>query len=142
MQYVVGIVLALVVCGLARASGLDRDRAFYTAMAFTVASYYVLFAAMSGSTETLVVESIVTTAFVLLALIGFMRNLWLVVASLGGHGLFDAVHDFVYVNTGVPDWWPAFCMAFDVAAAGILAALLMGSKVAVRPAPIAYGSAR
>jgi hypothetical protein len=102
-------------------------------MAFTVAGYYVLFAAMSGSTETLVVESIVTAAFVLVALIGLMRNLWLVVASLGGHGVFDAFHDLVYVNTGVPDWWPAFCLAFDVVAAGVLAALIAGGKVAVRP---------
>ena len=134
MEYLVGIVLALVLCGLARASGLDRDRAFYTAMAFTVASYYVLFAAISGSTQTLVVESIVTTAFVLVALIGFMRNLWLVIASLGGHGVFDAVHDFVYANAGVPAWWPAFCLAFDVAAAGILAGLLLRKKLGVRPA--------
>jgi hypothetical protein len=65
--------------------------------------------------------------------IGFKVNLWLVVTSLGGHGVFDALHDLVYTNPGVPDWWPAFCGTFDVTAAAILAWLLLRSKIAVRP---------
>jgi hypothetical protein len=133
VAYVIGFVLAFAVCGLARATGLDRDRAFYTAVAMTIASYYVLFAALGGSTATLVVESIVTAVFVLVAVIGFKLNLWLVVASLGGHGVFDALHDLVYTNPGVPDWWPAFCGTFDITAAAILAWLLLRSKIAVRP---------
>jgi hypothetical protein len=28
-------------------------------------------------------------------------------------------------NPGVPLWWPSFCMAYDVTAAGILAWLLL-----------------
>jgi hypothetical protein len=133
VAYVIGFVLAFAVCGLARATGLDRDRAFYTAVAMTIASYYVLFAALGGSTATLVVESIVTAVFVLVAVIGFKLNLWLVVVCLGGHGVFDALHDLVYTNSGVPDWWPAFCGTFDVTAAAILAWLLLRSKIAVRP---------
>jgi hypothetical protein len=132
MGYAIGIALALVVSTFARVTGLDRDRAFYATVAMTIATYYVLFAVMGGSTHALVVDSVVMLAFVLVAVVGFKRNLWLVVACLGGHGVLDALHG-VAANPGVPEWWPAFCLAFDVGAAGFLAWLLLRSKLAARP---------
>jgi hypothetical protein len=81
----------------------------------------VLFAAMGGSTHTLVVETIVMIVFVLVAVMGFKFNPWLIVAGLASHGAFDAFHDLVVANPGVPQWWPAFCLAFDVGAAALLA---------------------
>jgi hypothetical protein len=133
MGYAIGIALALVVSTFARVTGLDRDRAFYATVAMTIATYYVLFAVMGGSTHALVVDSVVMIAFVLVAVVGFKRNLWLVVACLGGHGVLDALHGHVAANPGVPEWWPAFCLAFDVGAAGFLAWLLLRSKLAARP---------
>jgi hypothetical protein len=132
MAYAVGIALALIVSFFARATGFDRDRAFYSTVAIVVASYYVLFAAMGGSEHTLVVEAILMTVFVALAVVGFKFNLWLVVAALAGHGVLDVLHSLVVTNPGVPEWWPAFCMTFDIAAAGFLAWLLMRSKLAVQ----------
>lgn len=135
MEYAIGFVLALGVACLGRTTGLDRDRAFYATVAIVIASYYVLFAVLGGSTHTLVVELIVMSAFVLLAVLGFRLNLWLVVVGLGGHGVFDALHDLAYTNPGVPDWWPAFCGTFDVAAAGVLALLLHWKLVPLRRSP-------
>jgi hypothetical protein len=122
MGYAVGIVLALAVVCFARASGFDRDRAFYPTVVVVVASYYVLFAAMGGSTQALVVESLIMAVFVVAAVLGFRRYPWLVVGSLAAHGLFDVAHDLVVANPGVPEWWPAFCLTFDVGAAALLAA--------------------
>ena len=93
MEYLIGFVLALGVLSLARVTGLDRDRAFYVAVVMTIASYYVLFAVLGGSMHTLLVESAVMSAFVLVVLIGFKSNYWLVAASLAGHGVFDAFPD-------------------------------------------------
>jgi hypothetical protein len=132
MAYAIGIGVALIVSLFARATGLDRDRAFYPTVAIVVASYYLLFAAMGGSGHTLVVESILMIVFVALAVVGFKFNLWLVVAALAGHGVLDVLHSLVVTNPGVPEWWPAFCMTYDIAAAGFLAWLLMRSKTAVR----------
>jgi hypothetical protein len=134
VAYVVGIVVALIVSFFARATGLDRDRAFYSTVAIVVASYYLLFAAMGGSEHTLVVEAILMIAFVTVAVVGFKFNLWLVVAALAGHGVLDVLHGLVVTNPGVPEWWPAFCMTYDIAAAGFLAWLLMRSKLAARQA--------
>ncbi|HEU0107121.1 MAG TPA: hypothetical protein VFT38_13175 [Vicinamibacteria bacterium] len=124
MAYVVGIVLALLVSGLAWGAGLDRDRAFYPTLLAVIASYYVLFAVMGGSAHALITESIVMSLFVLVAVAGFKSNLWLVAAALAGHGLFDQFHGHLVANPGVPAWWPPFCLAYDIAAAAFLGALL------------------
>ena len=125
LPYVVGLVLSIAVALFARRVGFDRDRAFYPAVLIVVASYYVLFAAMSGSIQTVVLESVVMTLFVIAAVAGFKGSTWIVVAALAGHGVQDAVHGHIVANAGVPAWWPAWCLAYDVGAAGALAWLLM-----------------
>jgi hypothetical protein len=124
MPYVIGIVLSVAVALLARCVGFDRDRAFYPTVLMVIASYYVLFAAMSASVHTVLLESVVMTVFVIAAVVGFKSSIWIVVAALAGHGIFDALHARVVENSGVPVWWPAFCLAYDLGAAGSLAWLI------------------
>jgi hypothetical protein len=121
MAYVVGFALACTTSVLARSSGLDRDRAFYPTVLIVVGSYYVLFAAMAGSVPVLVTESVLMMGFLIAAVVGFKRSLWIVVVGLAAHGVFDALHGRMLDNPGVPAWWPAFCLAYDVGAAGGLA---------------------
>jgi hypothetical protein len=134
MAYLVGIALALVVASFARLTGLDRDRAFYPTVAIVIALYYVLFAVMGTSSHALLVDSLGMAAFAGIAVIGFKVNLWLVVAALAGHGVLDVFHPQVVDNPGVPEWWPPFCMAYDVGAAAFLAWLLLRGKIAARAA--------
>ena len=134
MAYLVGAILALAVGGLSTVVGFDRDRAFYPTVLIVVASYYALFAVVSGSTDALIVEGIIATAFLAMAIVGFKRSLWLVVAGLAAHVIFDVVHDRIIANPGVPAWWPGFCLAYDGVAAGYLAFLLSRRVVRVRAA--------
>jgi hypothetical protein len=110
MGYAVGIVLAWVSCTCARGVGFDRDRAFYPTALVVIASYYVRFAVMGGSTRALVLESVGMSAFAVFALAGFTRNMWLVVGALAAHAVFDFFHAHIVDNPGVPEWWPAFCL--------------------------------
>lgn len=121
---VVGILLALTVGALATAFGMDRDRAFYPTVTIVVASYYVLFAVMGASPQVLVIESIVGVMFLALAVAGFRSSLWLVVFALAAHGVFDIVHGHFIMNSGLPLWWPPFCLTYDLTAAAYLACLL------------------
>jgi hypothetical protein len=121
MRYAVGTLVALLVFTFARSVGFDRDRAFYPTVLVVIASYYVLFAVMGGSTRAVVLESLVMTAFTLVAVAAFKRNLWLVVAAIAAHGIFDVFHVYIVNNPGVPEWWPAFCLAVDVGIAVCLA---------------------
>jgi len=114
MEYLIGSLLSVAVAGLAVAIGFDRERAFYPTVLIVVASYYVLFAAAVASTRTLLIEIAVAIGFLILALIGFKKSLWIVSVGLVGHGAFDFVHHFLIFNPGVPHWWPGFCLGFDV----------------------------
>ncbi len=125
MAYVIGVVLALVVALFAMRTGLVRDRAFYPTVMIVVASYYVLFAAMGGSGQVVLLESIVMAGFVTAATVGFKKSEWVIVAALAGHGVFDAMRGSMIENPGVPAWWSAFCLAFDVVAAACLAWIIV-----------------
>jgi len=135
MEYLIGFMLSLLVAGSATIVGFERDRAFYPTVLIVIASYYVLFAVMGASERTLVTEIVVASAFLLLAVLGFKRNLWLVVTAIVGHGIFDFVHHLFIENPGVPRWWPGFCLAFDVIFGASLAMHLMRrSKLSRDPA--------
>lgn len=121
MPFFIGIALALAVGVFARWVGLDRDRAFYPTVMIVIASLYSLFAIMAGSPAVLIAEFAIGAGFIALATAGFKRSLWLVVAALAAHGLFDLFHPHAFHNPGVPAWYPEFCLAYDVAAAAFLA---------------------
>ena len=125
LPYVVGVVLSIGVALFARWVGFDRDRAFYPTVLIIIASYYVLFAVISGSVETVLLESIIMTLFAVAAVAGFKGSAWIIVGALAGHGVQDAVHGHIVANAGVPAWWPAWCLAYDVGAAAALAWILM-----------------
>ncbi len=125
MEYLIGIGLAVAAFFFARFVGLDRDRAFYPTVMIVIALLYGLFAAIGGSRTALALESIGIVGFVLLAVLGFKSSLWLVVVALFGHGVYDFFHGHLFVNPGVPAWWPAFCSAYDITAAAGLAGLLL-----------------
>ena len=131
MALLIGVVLAFAVGLFASRVKLDRDRAFYTTVMLVIAFLYTLFAVIGSSTHAIIIESVVGLMFAALAVSGFKSSLWLVVAALAGHGIFDSFHGRVISNPGVPDFWPAFCAAYDVTAAGYLTWLLLRKRVAV-----------
>jgi predicted secreted protein len=129
LPFVIGIVASAGVALFARTVGLDRDRAFYPTVMIVIALYYVLFAVMAGSIQTVLAESVVMVGFVAAAVAGFKSSPWIVAAALAAHGVFDAFHGQVIDNPGVPAWWPAWCFAYDVGAAAGLAWLLRGGHM-------------
>jgi hypothetical protein len=133
MPLLIGIALALAVGAYARWIGFDRDRAFYPTVLIVIAFYYVLFSVMGAGPRTTLVEISITTIFLVAASLGFRRNLWLVVTALAAHGILDAFHGSVISNPGVPPWWPAFCMTYDLTAAAFLALTLVRSPSMSKP---------
>ncbi|MBS0389470.1 MAG: hypothetical protein JSR15_13410 [Proteobacteria bacterium] len=135
MPIAIGITLAIAVGLFATLVGFDKERAFYSTVLLVVASYYALFAVLGGSLHAVMLECGAMTVFIVLAAIGFRTTMWLVAAGLLGHGLFDLVHGALIANPGMPHYWPAFCSAYDVAAAGYLATLLLrrGRHAALPP---------
>ena len=129
MPYLVAIVLAVLIVAVTRFAGMDRDRALYPVALIVIGSYYALFAAIGGSTPSIITETIGAAVFTVIAVIGFRINLWIVALAIAGHGLFDfLVHPHLVPNPGMPVWWPAFCGTIDIAL-GILIAILLNLGV-------------
>jgi hypothetical protein len=135
MAYAIGIILALGFALFGRLSGFDRDRSFYPFLTMVIAHYYGLFAVTANSMGALGAEAGPTVMFILAALTGYKRNLWIAVVALVGHGFFDATHHFIISNPGVPEWWPMFCGTFDSGAAACLTWLLMSRRLLARSQP-------
>ncbi len=136
MEYFIGIVVAVAVLLYTKLVGFHRDRALYTVMVLVVASYYVLFAVMSGSAAAIGWEMLVFSGFAFIAAIGFRINLWLAAGALVGHGVLDFFHTGLIENSGVPAWWPMFCMTFDVLAVLYLAWLFQRLAINAKFAPL------
>lgn len=125
MEYAIGIVGAVAVGLFATVIGFDKERCFYPVVLIVIAALYLLFAAMANSTGVFVAETIPALVFVVLAVLGYRKTPWLVVAGLALHGVFDFFHHAVIANPGVPVWWPGWCLSYDVVAAAYLAALIV-----------------
>lgn len=125
----IGLTLAIAVGLLARTTGLDRDRAFYTTVMMVIALLYVLFAVMGESMHALALESLIGAVFLTVAVVGFKSSLWAVAVALAAHGIYDLTHSQFFDNPGVPSWWPAFCSTYDITAAAILAWLIQTGRV-------------
>jgi hypothetical protein len=132
MPLLVGALLAFAAGVFATVSGLDRDRAFYPTVMIVIAFLYCLFAVIGSSTHALVLELLIGLAFFGAAVVGFRSSLWVVAVALAAHGVFDFVHPAVFSNPGVPRFWPAFCSAYDIVAAGYLAWLLTSGRLRAR----------
>ena len=124
MEYAIGIAAATAVGLFGTVIGFDKERSFYPVVLIVIATLYLLFAAMAGSTGSLVAEAIPALVFVAMAALGFRKTPWFVVAGLALHGVFDFFHHGLIANSGVPVWWPGWCLAYDVVAAAYLAALI------------------
>jgi hypothetical protein len=125
MEYAIGVAAAIGVGLFATVIGFDKERSFYPVVLIVIATLYLLFAVMAGSTDSLVAEVIPALVFVALAALGFRKSPWFVVAGLALHGIFDFFHHVVIANPGVPVWWPGWCLAYDVVAAVYLAVLIL-----------------
>jgi hypothetical protein len=130
MEYLIGLLLCLAVAGLAIFVGFDRERAFYPTVLIVVGSYYVLFALMGASTRALLIEIAVAIGFLLVAIIGYKKNLWLIAIALVGHGVFDGLHHLLFENPGVPRWWPGFLPDVRCRFGGIVGNAFNAARVA------------
>ena len=85
-----------------------------------IAAIYIGFAVADGRAYVIAAESVVATAFVVVAAAAITGSPWLLVVGLAGHGFKDLwQHRRQFVaNTR---WWPPFCLVVDFVVAAIIA---------------------
>lgn len=114
IAFIIGVALAVALIIFGKLTGYEKDRSFFPTLLIIIASYYLLFATLTDSVSTLLIEITITLFFSVLAVWGSFRFPLLVGAGITLHGLFDFTYSHFYINTGVPVWWPAFCAGIDI----------------------------
>lgn len=126
-----GLLVGLGVAALARWRGFDRDRSFYPTVLIVIATYFVLFAVLTGDRTAILIQSLVAAGFVAIALIGHRAGIAVVAAGIAAHGVYDFAYAELGLRHGAPQWWPAFCGAADIV---LGAAAIIGLKRVTEPA--------
>ena len=114
IAFITGVGLAVVLAVFGKLTGYEKDRSFFPTLLIVIASYYLLFAILDGSVSTILIEIAIASFFIVLAIWGSYRFPLIVGAGIALHGIFDFMYGHLYVNNGVPVWWPAFCAGIDI----------------------------
>jgi hypothetical protein len=114
IAFITGAGLALVLAIFGKLTSYEKDRSFFPTLLIVIASYYLLFAILDGSVSTILIEIAIASFFIVLAIWGSYRFPLIVGAGIALHGIFDFMYGHLYVNNGVPVWWPAFCAGIDI----------------------------
>lgn len=114
IAFIAGVGLAVVLAIFGKLTGYEKDRSFFPTLLIIIASYYLLFAILDGSPSTILIEIAAAAIFIVLAIWGSYKSTLIVGAGIALHGIFDFMYSYLYVNHGVPVWWPAFCAGIDI----------------------------
>ena len=120
LPFVIGVALTAASLLVFQILGLHRDRGASSTTLIAIALFYVVFSVEHGTVRVVIIQSALAFSFIALAMAGYRRSLWLVVAGLAGHGIYDIFAHSADWNPA-PGWWGPFCLAVDLMLAGALA---------------------
>jgi uncharacterized protein DUF6010 len=93
--------------------------AFHSVMLGVIGAIYLGFAFADGRISIAILEFMVGTIFLILALLGLWWTPICIAIGLVLHGCWDLAHGPHGVSTRLPSWYPPFCAAFDFVFASI-----------------------
>ena len=86
-----------------------------------IALVYLVFALIDGRGQILVEELLGIAFFAVMAWLGYQRDeKWIFIVGLIGHAIWDWAHQPDLLTGYVPAWYPAICLAYDLALAVIV----------------------
>ena len=110
-----------------RARRLEKTKWAYPMFLATFPVYYWFFAAYASDYSALLNELMASTVFLAIAYVTYkfrsFATLLLLAVGYVAHAAYDFYHDALFVNSGVPTWWPEFCGSVDVLIGGYVAYL-------------------
>lgn len=88
MDILIGIILGLIIVLSGKVTRFENNRWFYPAILIVIGLLYILFGIFDGKVEVIVFETFFAA-------------------------IFDVFHNFIIENSGVPNFYPQFCLAVD-----------------------------
>ena len=113
MDILIGIILGLIIVLSGKVTRFENNRWFYPAILIVIGLLYILFGIFDGKVEVIVFETFFAAIFVGAAVAGFKKSLLIAAVGIFLHGVFDVFHNFIIENSGVPNFYPQFCLAVD-----------------------------
>jgi len=109
----IGILTALITIKLFNGGKATNIQALYALYLASFPFYYWLFAVYGSSSTVLFKEILAGLPFMMLAGFCFKMNSkdypLLLASGYILHAIYDFSHSDIFVNQGVPTWWPEFC---------------------------------
>lgn len=80
-----------------------------------IAFIYVGFALKNNTVNSIILEVVMALVFYFIALIGYVRNNFLIAYGIILHGVWDICHHNGFlIPTDIPSYWPVFCSVIDL----------------------------
>ncbi len=124
LALVLGTILSLALVGLARRYPPVSERVFYAVGLVIAALVYVVFGVAGGaSAQWLAVEILGVLLYGTAAWAGLRSRPWLLAAGWSAHVAWDVLFHLSGAGADyTPDWYPWFCVSFDLVMAGAVVA--------------------
>ena len=94
------------------------QRWLYAIGLLVLPALYVMFALQAGQRAAGITEMLYGIPFVVAGLVFAFRSIRYSAVAVGVfwmlHGFFDLVHSRLFINPGVPSWYPAWCGSVDI----------------------------
>lgn len=111
-----GLLIAFIAIAMAKDVGLT-PRAFAIGLV-ALPGIYMFFALMAGDMSAMALEFAYGLPYFIGGILCFKRGFkgsgLLVVALWAAHAAYDVYHHLLVANAGVPFWYPALCLGFDI----------------------------
>ncbi|RKP49853.1 hypothetical protein D7Z26_18655 [Cohnella endophytica] len=122
LEVLVGILLGVASILLTRK--VNRLSWLYSAVVISLPLIYVTFALVAADYAAVAMELLWGAPFIIGGAACLLFRVEMPARIVGilwlAHAVFDVVHDRLFVNPGVPQWYPLFCAAVDVVIGGYL----------------------
>lgn len=113
---IIGLLLGFI--AIAMAKDIDLPPRGFALALVVLPLVYMLFALMVGDGHALVLEFAYGLPFFIFGIVCFIRGFkgsgLLVISLWVLHAAYDVYHHMLVANAGVPFWYPALCLGFDM----------------------------
>ncbi|MEH6543828.1 MAG: hypothetical protein V7721_07790 [Porticoccaceae bacterium] len=113
---IIGVVIVVPTIYIARKS--DSEEWVWPVFLVTLPLYYMVFGFLVMDSKAILLELLFGLPYILIGLLvwkfKFSSARILIAIAWLSHGFYDYYHDFLFVNSGVFSWYPAFCALVDI----------------------------
>lgn len=118
LALVIGICISIIIIVHFKKTRLEKSKSAYAVLLFTFPIYYFFFAIFGNDFAVIPLELAIGFLFFAIAFFALKLNglfkFGLLAVGYILHGVYDVIHNQLFVNAGTPVWWPEFCGVIDI----------------------------